>query len=68
MVIVLPQFLYAYIIYLFLDVIDIVKEPLHRANYVREEDLKYDVSEKIRRGPLSKNWISEYWKELQVIN
>lgn len=50
-----------------LDIIDIVKDQLYGADYIKEEDPKLYVSEKTSRGPLSENWISEYWKECQVI-
>lgn len=52
---------------IFLDLIDIVKDQLYGADYVKEEDPKSFVSEKTRRGPLSENWISEYWQDCQVI-
>lgn len=52
---------------LFVDLIDIVKDQLYGADYIKEEDPKSYVSEKTGRGPLSDNWISEYWKECQVI-
>lgn len=55
------------IFYFILDLIDIVKDQLYGADYIKEEDPKLYVSEKTNRGPLSENWISEYWKECQVI-
>lgn len=55
------------IIYVSLDIIDIVKDQLYGADYIKEEDPKSYVSDKTGRGPLSENWISEYWKECQVI-
>ncbi|KAL0272196.1 UNVERIFIED_CONTAM: hypothetical protein PYX00_005270 [Menopon gallinae] len=45
------------------DFIDVVKDPVYGADYVREEDPKFYVSEKTGRGPLSDNWIQEYWSE-----
>jgi len=53
--------------YISLDIIDIVKDQLYGADYIKEEDPKSYVSDKTGRGPLSENWISEYWKECQVI-
>ncbi|KAF0748361.1 protein retinal degeneration B isoform X2 [Aphis craccivora] len=47
------------------DTIDIVKDQLYGADYIKEEDPKSFVSNKTGRGPLSENWISEYWKECQ---
>lgn len=55
------------IFFLFLDLIDIVKDQLYGADYVKEEDPKSYISEKTGRGPLSENWISDYWNECQVI-
>lgn len=55
------------ILYVCLDIIDIVKDQLYGADYNKEEDPKSYVSDKTGRGPLSENWISEYWKECQVI-
>ena len=55
------------ILYVSLDLIDIVKDQLYGADYIKEEDPKSYVSDKTGRGPLSENWISEYWKECQVI-
>lgn len=48
-----------------LDVIDIVKDQLTGGDYVREEDPKLFVSEKTGRGPLSDEWLEEYWREVQ---
>jgi len=53
--------------YVPLDIIDIVKDQLYGADYIKEEDPKSYVSDITGRGPLSENWISEYWKECQVI-
>lgn len=47
------------------DVIDVVKDQLYGADYVKEEDPKFYHSEKSGRGPLSDNWLEEYWKEVQ---
>lgn len=44
--------------------IDVVKDQLYGADYVREEDPKYYHSEKSGRGPLSENWLEEYWREV----
>ncbi|XP_055710958.1 protein retinal degeneration B isoform X3 [Phlebotomus papatasi] len=46
------------------DVIDIVKDQLYGADYVREEDPKLYVSQKTHRGPLQDGWIDEYWNEV----
>jgi len=59
--------IFFYNIYVPLDIIDIVKDQLYGADYIKEEDPKSYVSDKTGRGPLSENWISEYWKECQVI-
>ncbi|KAF6206087.1 hypothetical protein GE061_017312 [Apolygus lucorum] len=45
------------------DVIDVVKDQLHGADYVREEDPSQYISRKTDRGPLSENWLEEYWNE-----
>lgn len=47
-----------------LDVIDVVKDQLYGADYVKEEDPKFYHSEKSGRGPLNDNWLEEYWKEV----
>jgi len=47
------------------DVIDIVKDQLTGADYVREEDPKLYVSEKTGRGPLCDSWLEEYWNEVK---
>lgn len=44
-----------------------MKDQLYGADYVKEEDPKLYISEKTGRGPLSENWISDYWSECQVI-
>ncbi|XP_023026564.2 retinal degeneration B isoform X1 [Leptinotarsa decemlineata] len=46
------------------DVIDVVKDQLYGADYVKEEDPLYYVSEKSGRGPLTTNWLEEYWDEV----
>lgn len=51
----------------FVDVIDVVKDQLHGADYVREEDPRVYMSEKTGRGPLNENWVEEYWDECKVI-
>lgn len=50
--------------FLFPDLIDVVKDQLYGADYVREEDPKVYHSEKSGRGPLSENWLDEYWSEV----
>ncbi|CAH1994519.1 unnamed protein product [Acanthoscelides obtectus] len=47
------------------DVIDVVKDQLHGADYVKEEDPLCYVSEKSGRGPLTQNWLEEYWEEVK---
>ncbi|KAJ8922249.1 hypothetical protein NQ315_004186 [Exocentrus adspersus] len=47
------------------DVIDVVKDHLYGTDYVREEDPLYYVSEKSGRGPLTVNWLEEYWEEVK---
>ena len=48
------------------DMIDIVKDQLHGTDYVREEDPTWYISHKTRRGPLSENWLEEYWNDVKV--
>lgn len=48
-----------------IDVIDVVKDQLYGADYVKEEDPLYYVSEKSGRGPLNVNWLEEYWEEVR---
>ncbi|RZF42912.1 hypothetical protein LSTR_LSTR003628 [Laodelphax striatellus] len=45
------------------DLIDVVKDQLYGADYCREEDPSLYMSEKTRRGPLTENWLDEYWNE-----
>ncbi|KAI5636155.1 phosphatidylinositol transfer protein domain-containing protein [Phthorimaea operculella] len=47
------------------DVIDVVKDQLYGADYVREEDPKFFVSQKCNRGPLCDSWLEDYWREVQ---
>ncbi|XP_055846673.1 protein retinal degeneration B isoform X2 [Episyrphus balteatus] len=47
------------------DVIDIVKDQLYGADYVKEEDPKLFISEKTYRGPLNDDWLEEYWHEVK---
>ncbi|KAG5683657.1 hypothetical protein PVAND_012925 [Polypedilum vanderplanki] len=47
------------------DVIDIVKDQLTGADYLREEDPTLFVSQKTGRGPLTDNWVEEYWNEVK---
>lgn len=43
-----------------------VKDQLYGADYVRNEDPKYYMSDKSGRGPLSDDWIEEYWSEIET--
>ncbi|KAJ1532074.1 hypothetical protein ONE63_000703 [Megalurothrips usitatus] len=45
------------------DVIDVVKDPLSSNEYVPQEDPKQYISQKTARGPLTENWLEEYWDE-----
>lgn len=47
------------------DVIDVVKDQLYGADYVKEEDPTVFVSHACNRGPLSDNWLDEYWKDVE---
>lgn len=47
------------------DLIDVVKDPVYGADYDREEDPKLYISSKTNRGPLSEEWLKEYWKECE---
>ncbi|KAH1011851.1 hypothetical protein HUJ04_001131 [Dendroctonus ponderosae] len=47
------------------DVIDFVRDQLYGADYVRGEDPSLYVSEKSGRGPLSDNWVEEYWNDVR---
>lgn len=47
------------------DVIDVVKDQLYGTDYIKEEDPKLFISQKCNRGPLSDNWLEEYWTEVQ---
>jgi hypothetical protein len=51
---------------MFSDVIDVVKDQLYGADYVREEDPKIYVSQKTGRGPLSDTWLDDHWYECKV--
>lgn len=42
-----------------------VKDVLYGADYVKEEDPKLYCSEKSNRGPLTENWLEEYWDEVR---
>ena len=42
-----------------------VKDQTPGVDYIKEEDPKIFVSEKTGRGPLSENWLNEYWEECQ---
>nr|CAD7586071.1 unnamed protein product [Timema genevievae] len=45
------------------DLIDVVKDQLYGADYVKEEDPKYYLSQKTGRGPLVDSWLEDYWNE-----
>nr|QDR50953.1 retinal degeneration B [Heliconius melpomene] len=47
------------------DIIDVVKDQLYGADYIKEEDPKLFVSQKCNRGPLTDSWLEEYWHEVQ---
>ncbi|XP_030750427.1 protein retinal degeneration B isoform X2 [Sitophilus oryzae] len=47
------------------DIIDFVRDQLYGTDYVRNEDPLLYVSEKSGRGPLSENWVEEYWQDVQ---
>ncbi|XP_050099369.1 protein retinal degeneration B isoform X1 [Anopheles aquasalis] len=47
------------------DLIDIVKDQLGGADYVREEDPTLYRSERTGRGPLGEQWLDEYWTEVK---
>lgn len=47
------------------DVIDIVKDQLYGADYVKEEDPTLFISQKTNRGPLYDGWIADYWDEVR---
>ncbi|XP_024940264.1 protein retinal degeneration B isoform X4 [Cephus cinctus] len=47
------------------DIIDVVKDQLYGADYVKEEDPKVYVSEKTGRGPLTESWLEDYWGEVK---
>ncbi|GAB0094371.1 hypothetical protein DMENIID0001_096610 [Sergentomyia squamirostris] len=49
------------------DIIDIVKDQLYGADYVKEEDPKLYTSGKTTRGPLNDGWIDEYWNEVRFL-
>lgn len=47
------------------DVIDVVKDQLYGADYVKEEDPTLFASQTCNRGPLPDNWLDEYWKDVE---
>lgn len=47
------------------DVIDIVKDQLYGSDYNEEEDPTIYVSKKTKRGPLSGDWVNEYWDAIK---
>ena len=50
-----------------IDLIDVVKDQLvTAADYIKEEDPIIFVSRITGRGPLSENWVQDYWKECKV--
>lgn len=49
----------------FLDIIDIVKEQTtYGPEYQEKDDPKLYISDKTERGPLSENWLEDYWNEV----
>ena len=48
------------------DTIDVVKDQLYGADYVKEEDPTGYRSQKTGRGPLNENWLTDYWNECKV--
>ncbi|XP_054289278.1 protein retinal degeneration B isoform X3 [Macrosteles quadrilineatus] len=46
-----------------IDLIDVVKDQLYGGDYVREEDPTIYQSQKTSRGPLTENWLQDYWNE-----
>lgn len=48
-----------------IDLIDVVKDQLYGADYVKEEDPKLFISQKCNRGPLADTWLDDYWEEVQ---
>lgn len=55
---------YVLIVLVFPDLIDIVKEQLYGHDYAESEDPKLYISSKTMRGPLSENWLEDYWNEV----
>lgn len=49
------------------DIIDIVKDPVYGADYIKDEDPKLYISNKTNRGPLVDSWLEEYWNEVSII-
>lgn len=47
------------------DLIDVVKDQLYGADYVKEEDPRNYCSEKSGRGPLVDTWLEDYWSDVQ---
>ncbi|XP_046390635.1 protein retinal degeneration B isoform X2 [Ischnura elegans] len=47
------------------DIIDVVKDQLYGADYVKEEDPKLYISEKTSRGPLIETWLEDYWNDVK---
>ena len=46
--------------------IDVVRDQLHGADYVREEDPRIFHSSKTGRGPLKETWIEDFENECKV--
>ncbi|XP_071449416.1 protein retinal degeneration B [Hetaerina americana] len=47
------------------DLIDVVKDQLYGADYVKEEDPKLYISQKTNRGPLVETWLDDYWNDVK---
>ncbi|KAG8232022.1 hypothetical protein J437_LFUL012046 [Ladona fulva] len=47
------------------DLIDVVKDQLYGADYVKEEDPKLFISQKTMRGPLTETWLEDYWNDVK---
>ncbi|KAL1140219.1 hypothetical protein AAG570_000151 [Ranatra chinensis] len=45
------------------DLIDVVKDQLYGADYIKEEDPSVYISQKTKRGPLQETWLQDYWNE-----
>lgn len=38
-----------------------MKEQIPQSEYIKEEDPKLYISTKTNRGPLTEDWVAEYW-------